>query len=468
MPKFEHLSLRQRLLLWLLPPIILLTGIWIGVAYAIILHFTNLAYDRALEDTVQTLASQVHIEPDRVEINLPPAARRMLEFDQVDTVYFSVSDEHGHQLVGNHVLPPNPDDDKAPGETWFYNDVIDGKYLRLVEYTIPNHHTGEAIHVRVAETLNKRKILSREVLTYYMLAPQFLFLSGIGLLVWYGIGRGIAPLSRIRDAIAQRTHEDLSPLVETGLPAEVREQVHVINDLMARLGRTIAAQRRFIADATHQLRTPITVLRTQIELALRADPDNLRTFITKLDATSARLSRLTNQLLNLNRAEAGLTGAPEFASLAVDEWIEDVVAEHVPMALDKAIEISVDIAEAIPAIRGDRQLLSEMLANLIDNAIRYTPAGGRIKVDARQVRENVVLTITDNGPGIPQSEKQHVLKRFYRGIETGAFVGSGLGLTIAHEILVLHGGRIELAAVSKENSGLRVTVEIPVTVTASR
>ena len=194
----------------------------------------------------------------------------------------------------------------------------------------------------------------------------------------------------------------------------------------------------------------------------------MHTFIAKLDATSARLSRLTNQLLNLNRAEAGLTGAAEFASLAVDEWIEDIVAEHVPMALNKAIEVSVDIAEAIPAIRGDRQLLSEMLANLIDNAIRYTPAGGRIKVDVRQGRENIILTITDNGPGIPQSEKQHVLKRFYRGIETGAFVGSGLGLTIAHEILVLHGGRIELAAVSKENSGLRVTVEIPVTVTASR
>lgn len=459
MANADRRSLRQRLMLWLLLPIVLLTGTWTWVAYVVVLHFTNLAHDRALEDTVQTLARQVRVESGKVEVDLPPVALHMLEFDQVDTVYFSVSDEQGQQIVGNRALPANPAGDGESGETRFYDALVNGKSVRLVEYTVPTDTIGEAVHVRVAETLRKREILAREVLVY-MMAPQLLFLASIVLLVWYGIGRGIAPLSRIRDAIARRTHEDLSPLDEAGLPVEAYEQVHVINDLMARLGKTITAQSRFIADATHQLRTPITVLRTQTELALRAhDPETLRAYVTKLDAATARLARLANQLLNLSRAEAGLAGALELGGVGVAEWVEDVVAGLVPAALGKQIDIRVDIADALPAVRGDRQLLSEMLANLVDNAIRYTPPGGRIDIEVRTSAGWVTLLITDNGPGIPEPERQRVLERFYRGSEAAA-EGSGLGLAIANEILLLHGGRISLAA-APTVSGLQVKLDIP-------
>lgn len=458
MSRLNRLTLRQRLLLWLLPPIVLLIVVWAWATYAIVLYFANLAHDRALEDTVRTLAGQIRIEPNRIDINLPPAAHRMLEFDQVDTVYFSVSDEHERQLAGNQKLPSNPEDNKVPGKTQFYNDTINGVNLRLAEYVITSGHRSGVVYVRVAETLNKRKTLAQEILVY-VLAAQFLFLTGIVLLIWHGVGRGIAPLSRIRDAIALRTHEDLSPLDETGLPVEVYEQVRVINDLMMRLGQTITAQQRFIADATHQLRTPITVLRTQAELALRADTQDLRSFIVKLDAASTRLSRLANQLLNLSRAEAGLMGATKFAQFEVSEWIEDIVAKYIPMALDKNIEVHVSIAENILAIRGNQQLLSEMLANLIDNAIRYTQTNGKIEIVAYCSGKSVILVISDNGPGIPEAERTYVLERFYRGVEVST-EGSGLGLAIAKEILRLHGGHITLAAA--QNSGLRVTVKIPV------
>lgn len=458
--KSDRLSLRQRLLLWLLPPLLLLTGLWTWAAYAIVLHFANLAYDRALEDTVHTLAEQVYVEPGRIEVNLPPAARRMLEFDQVDKVYFSVADHLGRQVVGNHALPSGGPGDGSGDETHFYDDRVEGEAVRLVERRLPSDSAGGTLYVRVAETLHKREILAREALIY-MIAPQFMFLAGIVLLVWYGIGRGIAPLSRIRDAISRRTHEDLSPLDETGLPAEVHEQVHVINDMMFRLGKTITAQRRFIADATHQLRTPITVLRTQTELALRVgEPDQLRALVTKLDSATARLARLANQLLNLSRAEAVPEGALDFARIEVAEMVEDVVAGLVPAALDKQIDISVDIADSLPAVRGDRQLLSEMLANLVDNAIRYTLDGGRIDVDVRSADGRVVFAVSDNGPGIPEQERQRVLERFYRGADAGA-EGSGLGLAIAHEIISLHGGTIALGQ-APGDTGLRVTVEIPV------
>lgn len=456
----ERSSLRQRLLRWLLPPIVLLMVVWAWAAYAVVLHFANLAYDRALEDTAQTLAGQVEIDQGRVGVDLPPAAYRMLEFDQVDNIYFSVSDERGRQLVGNQALPP-PHSGRGDviADTRFYDGRLAGQAIRLVEYAVLNGDAGKTIFVRVAETLKKREILAREVL-FYMVPAQLLFLAGVVLLVWYGIGRGIAPLSRIRDAIVRRTHEDLSPLDETGLPAEVHEQVHVINDLMARLGRTIAAQRRFIADATHQLRTPITVLRTQTELALRADDKGeLAEFVTKLDAATGRLVRLANQLLNLSRAEAGLSASVDFARVQITEVVEDVVAGMVPAALAKQIDIRLHVAEPVPEVRGDRQLLSEMLANLVDNAIRYTPSAGQIQIDVVPTDGRVNISVADNGPGIPETERQWVLGRFFRGSEAGS-EGSGLGLAIAHEIAVLHGGGIELNS-AQESSGLRVIVQIP-------
>ncbi|MCL2644573.1 MAG: ATP-binding protein, partial [Betaproteobacteria bacterium] len=345
------------------------------------------------------------------------------------------------------------------GETRFYDAWVDNETVRLVEYTIPNGVAGQLLFVRVAETLHKRRAMARDVLAF-MITPQLLFLVGIVLLVWYGIGRGMAPLSRVRDAIARRTHEDLSPLSESGLPAEVHEQVHVINGLMARLGQTITVQQRFIADATHQLRTPITVLCAQAELALRAhDPVELRAEVAKLNATAVRLARLANQLLCLSRAEA--RGALDFAPVDVAALVEDVVEGLVPAALAKRIEVSIKLTDESAAVYGNRQFLSEMLANLVDNAIRYTPPGGCVGVSTNQAADgSVVFVVTDNGPGIPEPERQRVLEPFYRSADAGVD-GSGLGLAIAHEIATLHKGQITLTA-ALGNSGLMVTVEIPV------
>jgi len=455
----ERPSLRQRLLLWLLPPILLLTGVWVWATHATVLHFANRVYDWALQDTAQTLAGQIQVEHGQFEFDLPPAAHRMLEFDEADKVYFSVSDDQERQLLGNRVLPPAPVHDPAPGKTRFYDARVNDQAVRLVEYTVPNDASGRLLFVRVAETLHKRQAMARDVLAY-MMTPQLLFLLSIVFLVWHGVGRGMAPLGQVGDAIARRTHEDLSPLDESGLPAEVHEQVLVINDLMARLGRTITAQQRFIADATHQLRTPITVLCAQAELALRIrDADELHAAVARLNTTAARLARQANQLLSLSRAESRLAGTLDFAPVDVATLVEDVVAKLVPAALARQIEISIEPANEPAAVHGDRQFLSEMLANLVDNAIRYTPPGGQVEVSARQSGGSVAFTVTDNGPGIAEAERQRVLEPFYRGANAGAD-GSGLGLAIAHEIVALHHGHITLAA-GPQGCGLMVTVEIP-------
>lgn len=453
----ERLSLRQRLLLWLLPSTAALTLAWSFATYAVAQHFVGRVYDWALEDTARTLAEQLRVARDGDRIHLPATALRMLEFDEFDQIYFSVTDPQGRQLAGNRVLPAPPQDAAGAPRVRFYSDQVGATPLRLVQYRMRGDG-HPSLDVRIAETLHKRMNLAREMMGY-MLGSQLLFLLGIVFLVWYGVGRGIAPLNRVRDAIARRTHEDLSPLDERGLPSEVQQQVHVINELMARLAHTLSMQRHFIADATHQLRTPIAVLRTQAELAQRAhDGETLRALLAQIDAATLRLSRLATQLLSLSRAELGRADALRFADLDVAELVEDTVAALVPAALAKRIELQVGIDPDLPALHADRQLLHELLANLIDNAIRYTAPGGRIEVEARRHGKALRFAVTDDGPGIPESERERVVERFCRGSKTDS-EGSGLGLAIAREIATLHGGTLRLES-SPHPTGLRVTVEI--------
>ena len=202
------------------------------------------------------------------------------------------------------------------------------------------------------------------------------------------------------------------------------------------------------------------MLRTQAELAQRAhDGEALRALLAQMDAATLRLSRLATQLLSLSRAELGRAEALSLADLDVAELVEDCVAALVPAALAKRIELRVAIAADLPRLHADRQLLHELLANLIDNAIRYTPPGGRIEVEAQRRGDALRLAVSDDGPGIPEAERERVVERFRRGSKADS-EGSGLGLAIAREIAALHGGALTLES-SAHASGLRASVELP-------
>jgi two-component system sensor histidine kinase TctE len=230
---------------------------------------------------------------------------------------------------------------------------------------------------------------------------------------------------------------------------------------MARLAQTLETERSFLADATHQLRTPITVLRTQTELALRTnDLPALRTHVEQMDVASRRLTRLANQLLNLSWAEAGRGGLAEVTRVDLIEVLEDVLAQHEPLAHAKrqTLECLADAKHL--CVKGSPLMLGEMIANLIDNAIRYTPPGGRIQVEAGGDEENARVTVRDDGPGIPEAERLQVLNRFYRGT-TATDAGSGLGLAIVQEIALAHGGRLMLRPSLSDGTGVSATVELP-------
>jgi len=436
-------SLRQRLMLWLLPPLLLLSVVWAWGVYAVILHFTNIAYDRALEDSAQTLAGQVSVREGAVHVDLPHAAQAMLEFDQVDTIYYSVSDRLGARLAGNARIPDGVQAPLCIEQTCFYDAALDGRPLRVAEYTLSTFAASSPLTVRVAETVKKREMLAREVLRFVLL-PQALFVACIGILIWYGIGRGMWPLRRLRDAVARRTYDDLSRIEIADMPAELQEHTAVINDLMSRLGLAIDAKKRFIADATHQLRTPITVLRTQAELAMRLqDHGELRTAVERFDGATARLVRLANQLLSLSLAEARAQGPREFEDVDFAALAEDAIAELVPLALGKHIEIAVEGSAAPLMVRGHPQFLREMMANLVDNAIRYSAPGGAVGIAIGREGTRIGFTVVDTGPGIPRSERENVLRPFYRGLGMQGG-GCGLGLTIASEIAAMHGGEVTI------------------------
>jgi two-component system sensor histidine kinase TctE len=454
----ERPSLRQLLLGWLFLPIMVLACVWAWSSYRVVMHFANRIYDWELSDSVLTLARQVGARPDSIENSLPPAARQMLEFDQYDQVFYAITDDAGHLLAGNADIPVHLIS-AQPEQVGFYDDRVDGRKVRLAEYVLPvDGNLKRRLHVSVAETVNKRERLARDVLLYIAL-PQVLFVLGIALLVWIGIGRVVSPFRKIRDAISQRNPRDLKPIDDTNLPAEAYEQVHVINELMERLGQVLAFQKQFIADAAHQLRTPVTVLRTQTELALRTEaPGDLRQLIQGMERSTARLSRLTNQLLNLGRAELG-SGVIDFSTVSLATVVEEIVAVLAPKAVAKGVAIHVRIPDQSLLVKGDRQLLEEMVSNVMDNAILYTQAGGRIDISLHGSEAKVTLVITDNGPGIPEAERLKVMQRFYRG-ESSGVEGSGLGLAIANEIAVLHQGEIRIDP-AKGSTGLAVSMTLP-------
>lgn len=467
-------SLSQRLLVWLLLPIMALTAVLAVATYFAVLKFTNIAYDRALEDSALTLAAQIHSDSDQIIIDLPPAARKMLEFDEVDHVYFSVIDSQQHSLAGNALIP------RASGRvqtalhsTRFYNTRMDQHRVRVAEYVEADQRNNAGpqsrIIFRVAETEVKRHQMAREVFAF-MFIPELLFVMACAALVWIGIRRGLAPLIAVRDAISNRSHRDLSPLDESSGPTEVHEQIHAINALMTRLDAVLDRQRRFTADAAHQLRTPVAAIKAQTELALRqarqqAQSDELAPLLNPILHSANRLARLVNQLLSLSRSEPNAEQVLKLQPTVLIDVVEDVVASHVPSALAKSIDIRLSCAAELPPLMADSHLLSEMIANIIDNAIRYTPVGGRIQVtlgmQSSSQSRYLLLSIRDSGGGIPYPLHERVFERFYRVAGTTSD-GSGLGLPIAREIAHLHGGDIHLSGpASSADSGLTVTIVLP-------
>jgi two-component system OmpR family sensor kinase len=290
------------------------------------------------------------------------------------------------------------------------------------------------------------------------IAPVLLLLPALGLLVWLTVGRGLRPLEAVAAEVEERTPSALSPLADGNLPSEVRPLVGALNDLLRRLGSALESQRRFVADAAHELRTPLTALSLQVQLVERAAAGEERAaaLATVRDGLT-RATRVVEQLLTLARQEPEAAARPA-ADTDLLELAREVIAELAPLAESRAIDLGAGRAEPTRVV-GDREGLRVLLANLVDNAVRYTQERGRVDVSTYRDGGEVVIEVTDNGPGIPAGERERVFDRFYRRPGSGA-AGSGLGLAIVKAIVGRHGGSIALAG-APGGRGLAARVTLP-------
>jgi two-component system sensor histidine kinase TctE len=470
----EQRSLFGEILDWMLTPLLLLWPVSLALTWLVAQSIAGKPFDRALEFNVQALAQLVAVQSRRVVFNLPQPAREILRADDSDLVYYQVLGAGGELLAGERDFPLPPEDERpATGQTRLRDDEMRGLDVRVaytwVKLDLPG---GKPALVQVAETREKRSVLATEIIKGVML-PQMIILPLAVLLVWLALVRGIKPLSQLEERIRARKPDDLSPLDDRVVPLEVAPLVSSVNDLLTRLKDSIATQKRFLADAAHQLKTPLAGLRMQADLAQREqfNTEELKQSLKQIGRSSMRATHTVNQLLALARAESSgkaIVRQPcDLAGLALE-----VIQEALPRAMDKHIDLGYDGAEpGSPGtlLEGNPTLLKEMMRNLLDNAINYTPssAGQPGVITARVLADPfgrvLVLQVEDSGPGIPEAERELVFQPFYRTLGTNVD-GSGLGLPIVLEIARQHQAEIALeeAHPGQTPPGTRVSVRFRV------
>ncbi|MGC2517717.1 MAG: sensor histidine kinase N-terminal domain-containing protein [Burkholderiales bacterium] len=431
-PRF---TLRGKLLRWLLVPLLPLFLLDAAASYFIATGLSGRVYDGELTEIARELTLHIRRDGDGLEFDLTSEAERTLLLDQYDKVYFAVRAPDGAVLAGDAALPQPQAD--AGAAVAFYDSSFGGEKIR-----VSLMRTTAGAVVLIAETLVKRHALAEEIF-FGAILPQLLLILIAALLVWVGVAHGLAPLRRLQGAVAARSHLDLSPVMAEGVPGEVHPLLLAINDLMTRLSEVLNFQGRFIADATHQLRTPVAGLKAHIEVALREDDlDQIRRSLAHLYTGVERLSRLVSQLLSLARNEPNTIKTLNFAPLDLNKLAFDVTMEWVPEAYKKNIDLGFESADGPVMISGDATRLAELVNNLLDNAIRYSRNQGRVTVRVAR-RDKPHVSISDDGPTIPVEERQRVFERFHRLLGSHAD-GSGLGLAIVREIATLHGAEIAL------------------------
>jgi len=450
----EQRSLFGEILDWMLTPLLLLWPISLVLTWLVAQSIANKPYDRSLEYNVNALAQQITVRHNEVQFNLPLPARELLRADDRDLVYYQVLGARGEHLGGEHSFPLPPEEEIVqPGVVRLRDDIYQGRDIRVAYMWVPLEPLGARLAlVQVAETLDKRSVLAAEIIKGVML-PQFVTLPLAVLLVWLALVQAIKPLNRLEERIRARRPDDLSPLDTRAVPLEVAPLVASVNDLLARLKDSIATQKRFLADAAHQLKTPLAGLRMQADLAQRegTSAEELKQSLRQIGRASIRATHTVNQLLALARAEAG-TAAMNRQPCDLAQLTLEVVRDSVPRAMDKHIDLGYEGAQpGSPGVmlEGNPTLLKEMIRNLLDNAINYTPSDAErpgvitVRVLADPFGQVTVLQVEDSGPGIAPAERELVFQPFYRALDNDVD-GSGLGLPIAQEIARQHHARISI------------------------
>lgn len=462
-------SLRLQLLRWLLAPLLVLLSINAWFSNRAAVSTADIAFDRLLMASAEAIAEDVEFKDGAIVVDLPYAALELLESNLQERIFYRVVAPGGQTVTGYDDLPlPDPPLSAEAGSR-YYTARYRGERVYLVALNKKLYGTGMAapVAILVAETGEAREALSRQIVLEG-LARQAVLIVAAAVMVWFGLMRGLRPLTRLRSSLAQRAPSDLSPIDRTNVQTEVHPLIDALNQHTSRIERLLSSRQRLITDASHQMRTPLAEMRTQIEYSLRQDrPELTHQTLIDIHGDIDHLTRLLSQLLLHARADPD--GLPDLRTARVDmtELARQTSFDHVGAARKKAMDLSFEAPrpDASALVMGNALLLRELIANLLDNAIIYSEHSGSITVRV-QVEGSVTLEVEDDGPGIAADERDKVFERFYRLPAAAARrrAGSGLGLSIVRDIGTAHGATVELLT-PRSGVGLCVRVTLPAATT---
>jgi two-component system, OmpR family, sensor histidine kinase TctE len=442
-------SIRSQLLKWLLIPMLALVVIDSTFLYHFAGNLEQKAFDRALLETSNDISQFIKVSNSKGLLGLDKDTKEMLLSDSSDKMFYAVKDINGRVLVGEEGIAGgrNLQSSSFPHEPSFYFSEINNQKIRVASLPSAIKVDGKNMDVEilVAETLNKRKQLSKQILAW-ILVPQLLLLLAAGVLVLVGIKRGLEPLWEVNNALATRSYRDLEPIKLTNTPREVKRLIDSANSLMSKLNQAIHSQNRFIADAAHQLRTPLAGIRAQIELTDQAQSlSEIKLRIKKISTSTERLIHLVNQFLTLAKNQPEAIHQINFEVIDLVAIVKNVTSELSANAAIKNISLKYHGAQENVMISGDKTRIHDLVYNLIDNAIKYTSSDGKVSAELYEEEGEACLIVEDNGMGIPAKELKLVFERFYRGDQSSDF-GTGLGLAIVKEIATLHNATVEVVS----------------------
>lgn len=457
----HNLSLRRTLLLVLIPGMLLVGGGEVWLTWRTAVDAANAAYDRSLLGAIKAMDANISTASGGLGVELP---YRLLEFFELTAngrVYYRVATEDGLVEIGNADLPPPPrvlvsESPQFSDATYYDEPVRVGSYARALNPPLAGQAAGQRVVIQIAETLESRQAFTR-ALVLESLARDLLLLAAAIVLMTGAVGWALRPLARLRNEVEARSALDMAPILPLGIPADVRPLVEAINHHIERSRQQTQARQRFVDDASHQLRTPLATLTTQVGFALREpDPANLREALLAIKTQLDETVRQTNQMLALARVDSA---ALKSDTVDVSELVEKTTRKWWQAARELNIDLGFEPDTEPLRVVADAALLQEALTNLLQNALNYTPPGGQVTVQLTHSRGEGVITVVDNGPGMPMHERTRAGDRFFRG-SNAPQPGTGLGLAIVRSIAERHGGELRVSS-GPNGQGFAASIVLP-------